>query len=299
MKLTTASLTLLAAAGLTVVIAGCGTKTAQTKQSPTVTASHAKPTEIIPTPAGTIGGTAPEPNGSMWVLAGNTSSRGIFQVQLSSKKIGGSVSVSNDANAIAESSTGVLALGVSTAATGAVDFLNGSNGAALSSVPLSGPIVSLAAGNDGVTFYALNGTSKAMGIAVINSQSKKIEETLPAPSDAVAVVPAPNEQSVYVLEPNGVVSQISTAGGKIETQFPIGDSGSALAISPNGNTLYVLKGIGGLSNVAVVDLATESVKEVMPAPADAVGISLSPDGQVLYDVVGNPSYGNIQGFKVP
>lgn len=284
---------------LTAALAGCGHKAVTKSSSPAMKASHAKPTEIIPTPSNTLDGTAPEPNGTMWVVAGSPSSHGIYQLDLSRKKSTGSVSVSNHADAIAESSTGLLALGISTASTGAIQFLNGSSGASLGTVPLSGPVVALAAGDDGVTFYALNGTSHAKSIAVINGQHHKVQSTIPAPSDAVSIIPAPNENSVYVLEPNGVVSQLTAAGGHISTQFPIGHSGRALAIGPNGNTLYVLKGQGTARNVAVVNLATESVKEVLPAPANTQNIVLSPNGQVIYDVVGAPGVGNVQAFAAP
>lgn len=284
---------------LTTILAGCGHHSATKSSSPALKASRAKPTEIIPTPSNTLGGTAPEPNGTMWVVAGSPSSHGIYQVDLSRKKISGSVSVSNNATTIAESSTGLLALGISTATSGALEFLNGSSGALLTTVPVSGPVVSLAAGDDGVTFYALNGTNSAKSVAIINGQTDKVESTIPAPSDAVSVVPAPNENSVYVLEPNGVVSQLTTAGGHISTQFPIGHSGRALAIGPNGNTLYVLKGQGTVRNVAVVNLATESVKEVLPAPGNTQNIVLSPNGQSLYDVVGAPGVGNVQVFAAP
>lgn len=289
----------LVGAATTLAMAGCGANASKTNTSaPSVKASHEKPRVIIPTPANTLDGTNPEPNGSMWVVAGTASSHGIYEIDLSRKKITGSTSVSNDANTIAESSTGILGLGLATATTGAVQFLNGSTGAPLKTVPVSGPVVSLAAGDDGITFYALNGTASAKNVTIINAQTDKVDASVAAPADAVSVVPAPNEQSIYVLEPNGVVSQIATAGGHILTQFPIGNSGIALTISPNGNTLYVLKGQAATENVAVVNLAKESVTEVLPAPADAEALALSPDGQILYDIVGAAGLGNVQEFNL-
>ncbi|OLZ10230.1 YncE family protein [Sulfobacillus thermosulfidooxidans] len=281
-----------------VTLAGCGQNANSQMDSPTIRAAQAKPTQIIPTPANTLFGAAPEPNGTMWIVAGPPASHGIFQLDLSQKKVVGSVSVSNHANTIAESSTGIVALGLSTSHTGAIEFLNGSSGALLNTVPVSGPVVSLAAGDDGITFYALNGNSTAKSIAIINAQTDKVETSVPAPNDAVSAVPTPNEDSLYVLEPNGIVSQIQTAGGHISTQFPVGHSGRALTIGPNGHTLYVLKGQGSVRNVAVVNLATESVTKVLPAPANTQNIVLSPNGQILYDVVGAPSIGNVQSFSV-
>jgi DNA-binding beta-propeller fold protein YncE len=280
------------------VITACGASSTPPSSAPVIKASHAKPRFIIPTPADTLDGTYPEPNGSMWVLAGSPASHGIYTVDLSTKKLTGSVSVSNDAKTVAESPTGILALGLATATTGAVEFLNGSTGAPLKTVPVSGPVVSIAAGDDGVTFYVLNGNTQAKTVAILNAQTGKLDGTIAAPADAVGVVPAPNEESVFVLEPNGVVSQIATTGGHILTQFPIGNSGLALALSPNGQTLYALKGQGSVENVAVVNVAKESVTRVLPAPADTEAITLSPDGQILYDIVGAPGLGNIQGFAL-
>lgn len=280
------------------LLTACGAKALPPSTAPSVKASHAKPRVIIPTPGGTLDGTDPEPTGSMWVVAGTAKSRGIYTIDLSTRKITGSVSVSNAASSIAESSTGILAVGLATPTTGAVEFLNGSTGAPLQTVPVAGPVVSVAVGSDGVSFYVLNGTTSAKSVTILNAQTDKVEGTLPTPADAVSVVPAPNEQSVYVLEPNGVVSQIATAGGHILTQFPIGNSGTALALNPAGNTLYVLKGQGTIENVAVVNVATESVTAVLPAPANTEALALSPNGQTLYDIVGAPGLGNIQAFSL-
>ncbi len=299
MKKTKFSALLVLVLGVGVVAAGCGSNPAPQGGLPKVTSSRAKPIHIIPTPSNTLAGTAPETNGTMWVVAGSPTSHGIYQIDLAQKKVVGSLSVSNHATTIAESSTGLLAVGMATTRSGAVQFRNGSSGALLATVPLSGPVVALAPGADGTTFYALNGTSGNMAVAIINGQKDHVESSIPAPGDSVSIVPAPNEQSVYVLQPNGVVSQIATAGGHLSTQFSVGHSGRALAIGPNGNTLYVLKGQGSVRNVAIINLATESVKKVLPAPANSQNLVLSPNGRILYDVVGAIGLGNVQAFAVP
>ncbi|MCY0878155.1 MAG: hypothetical protein OWU84_04355 [Firmicutes bacterium] len=286
---------MVAVAGLAV---GCGTSASHPTTAAGTNPSRAKPSMIIPTPAATLDASAPEPNGTFWVLAGPPTTRGIYEIDVARRKVLGSVSVSNSAVAIAESSTGVVAVGLATPTTGAVEFCNGSTGALLNTVPVGGPVVSIAAGDDGTSFYVLNGTTTAKTVTIVDSQTDKIVGNIPAPADAVSVVPAPNETSVYVLEPNGVVSQIATTGGHILAQFPIGHSGRSLAIGPDGHTLYVLKGQGATRNVAVVNLATESVHTVLPAPANAEAIVLSPDGQILYDVVGTPTVGNVQAYTL-
>ena len=60
----------------------------------------------------------------------------------------------------------------------------------------------------------------------------------------------------------------------------------------------MLKGTGQIANVAVVDVATESVRRVLPAPSHCVEILVSPSGNQLYEVVGTQDYGNIQVFAL-
>ena len=48
--------------------------------------------------------------------------------------------------------------------------------------------------------------------------------------------------------------------------------------------------------MAEVNLATESVQQVLPAPANCLQVLVSADGSLLYQLVGTPSYGNIQVF---
>ncbi len=72
-----------------------------------------------------------------------------------------------------------------------------------------------------------------------------------------------------------------------------------MAVSSDGASLYVLKGEGAGRNVAVVDLATQAVTSVLPAPAGSVDVVLSPDGSMLYQIVGTPDVGNVQVLRLP
>ncbi len=284
--------------GLTLLLAGCGVASAAhhpaTKKQAAVTA---KPQAIYATPKDTLGITAPLPNGQLWLVAGNASSKGIYVLNLPSKKIGTSTSVSNAASAIAEASTGVIGLGMATSTSGAVEFLNGSTGSPINTVAVSGPVESVAAGDNGVTFYALNGNATARAVAIINSHTDKVTQSVPAPKDGVAVVSSPNQQSLYILEPNGNVDEVASPSGQLESLFTVGHSGYAETLSPGGNTLYVLKGQGSTRNVAVVDVNTEKVTEVLPAPKNANSLSLSPNGSTLYIGAGSSTFGNVQAYR--
>ncbi len=284
---------------LTLGLAGCGsTAAAAHKGKAVVAASRIKPSTIYATPKSTLGLSAPLPNGQLWLVAGTAATKGIYLLDLPTHKMPTSLSVSNAASAIAEASTGVIGLGMATPTSGAIEFLNGSTGAAIRTVALSGPVESVAAGDDGVTFYALNGTATARAVAVVDSQTGKITATVPAPKDGVAVAASPNQQSLYILEPNGNVNEVAVPSGQLESLFTIGHSGYAMVLAPDGDTLYVLKGQGTARNVAVVDVNTERVLKVLPSPADANGVSLSPDGNTLYISTGTQTFGNIQAYRV-
>ena len=96
----------------------------------------------------------------------------------------------------------------------------------------------------------------------------------------------------------GLVDEIKVAGGQVMAQFQAGRDGRAIAISPDGAALYVLKGTLRVSNIAVMDVATESVRRVLPAPSYCRGLLVSPSGDQLYEVVGTSGYGNIQVFAL-
>ncbi len=126
-----------------------------------------------------------------------------------------------------------------------------------------------------------------------------VRGTVAVPADTVSVAPDVPQTDLYVLERNGLISDISISGGAPPSRFSIGrDHGRSLALSPDGNTLYVLKGTPAVANVAVVDVATQSVRRVLPAPSHCVQVLVSASGKQLYEVAGTRHYGNIQIFAV-
>src|SRR5882757_7968563 len=75
------------------------------------------PQRILRAPGSLLSATQPQPNGSMWMLAG-VSSRGLFEMDSSTGRLTGSVSVSGAARSVAETSTGVIGLALGTARSG-------------------------------------------------------------------------------------------------------------------------------------------------------------------------------------
>lgn len=230
----------------------------------------------------------------VWVLAGTPNDRTINEVNLSSKTQRQVVGVSSDARAVTQSSTGVIALGLATRRTGAVELRSGSAGSVDATVPVSDPVLGLAFGDDGTTLYVLEGAAHVRAVTIVDTLKRRLERTVALPNDAVGIVPTPDQKAIWSVQRSGVVQMTSLSSDKPITAFPTSGPGFAIALSPNGATLYVLNGTRATANIAVLSTATEAQKEALPAASDTVGIGVSPDGSELYDTAGTATYGNIQ-----
>jgi len=249
---------------------------------------------VVPGPAGLFSSGPPQPNGMVWVLAGTTKDRTINEVNLSSKTQRQVVGVSSDATTVTQSSTGLIALGLATKRTGAVELLSGSTGTVNATIPVSDPVLGLAFGDDGTTLYVLEGVAHVRALAIVDTLNHRLERTIGLPSDAVGIVPTPDQKAIWSVQRSGVVQKTSLTSGKPITAFPTNSPGIAVALSPNGGTLYVLKGTRATANIAVLSTATEVQKEALPAATNSVGLGISLDGSELYDPAGAATYGNIQ-----
>jgi DNA-binding beta-propeller fold protein YncE len=286
----------LAAATLTAAtLAGCGQ--AGQHDSPSAASAVLLPEHIVNAPKNLLAAAPPQAGGSMWMLAGPPSA-GLFQFSVATGHASGSVSVSSSARSVAQSGTGMIGLATGTRRSGALELLRGTTPRPVRTVALPAPARQVVAG--GASFYVLTAWPGAASVTIVAARTGAITGTVPVPADtvSVAVTPQGRPADIYVLERTGLVDEIATASGHIDDSFRVGTAGRALALSPDGDTLYVLKGTAAVSNVAVVSVATESVRRVLPAPSHCHGLLVSADGGQLYEVVGTASYGNIQVFAV-
>lgn len=278
---------------LGLVLSACGGGSASPKRPGT----HKTALTVLPAPRELIAAASPQANGSLWTLSGSSKVKTLSHIDLSDGKVIKSVGVSSSASSIAQSTTGVLALGLGTSTTGAVELLNATTGVLENSLAVGAPVVALAFGNDGVTLYVLDANANSTSVTVVNTTSDKILTSFGEPHDAIGLIPDPSQSSIWTIDRSGVVEQTSLASGKPIAEFPVRDPGLAIAMSPSGGWLYVLKSMPQGSNVAVIVTSTESITKVLPAAANSIALAISQDGRTLYDFVGTANYGNIQ--KIP
>jgi len=253
------------------------------------------PERILPGPKNLTAISEPQANGMMWALAGKPSS-GLFEIDSTNGHLTKSVAVSNAARSVTESAAGVIGLALGTGHSGALEMLNGQTAKIMRTVALPAPALQVVVGGD--AFYVLTTWPGSASVTIVNARDGKINGSVPVPADTVSIASDIHQASIYVLQKNGLIDEIGIPRGQIIEQFKIGSDGESVALSPDASTLYVLKGIPAVSNVAVVDVGTESVTHVLPAPSHCLELLLSARGNHLYDVVGTPDYGNIQVFKV-
>ncbi|MGC8628277.1 MAG: YncE family protein [Acidimicrobiales bacterium] len=284
-----AALLVLAGAGVSACSGTSNAAKARTRHRPASVVS-----KVLPAPKDLLAASSPQPNGTVWVLSGTPVVRTLTDIDLSDGKELTQVGVSNSASSVAESPTGVLALGLATRATGAVELLNATSGAVEGSVAVGAPVRAVAFGSDGVTLYVLNGNAASTSVATVNTTTDKVVASFGVAKDAISLAPDPSQSAVWTLDRSGVVEEISLSSGKPVADFSLGNPGISVAASPAGGTIYVLKGTPAGSNIAVVSTVTDSVKELLAAAAGSVALAVSPTGQVLYDFVGTPTVGNVQ-----
>ncbi len=290
---------LAAVVALALAAAACSSGSTASSGTPTST-PPVRPSRVFAGPAGLVAGAQPQPDGFLWLLARTGGTADLQELNLTTGRIGLIVPAPSSATSLSQSPSGVIGVGLGTGSTGALELRNGASGALVATVPLGAPVRGVVAGADGTTFYVLNGTAASVSVTLVNAQTATVSVSVPAPLDTVAVTVDPTGQSLFALRADGHVDQITLGTGAVAASFPVGSTPVQLTASNTGTTLYVLKSTdgGATADVGVIDTATESQTDALPAPAHSVGLQLSPDGRTLYLVVGTSGYGNVQLIPV-
>jgi DNA-binding beta-propeller fold protein YncE len=280
-----------------VLLAACSSGTTKVAAKAANTDAVVRPSELIPSAAGSISVAGPAANGDLWVLARSNGVATLHLLDVTNHRQLTVAPTAAGADSLALSDTGVLAVGIGQGNVGAVDLCDGTSGAACRSVPIGAPVRSVAFGPSATTLYVLDGNQKSASVTFVQVSTAKVVGSVGVALDAVDALPAPSERELYVIQPTGLVAVVSTASGKERSIFRVGNSARAGAISPSGGTLYVLKGAASVRNIAVVHVATESVRRVLPAPAGARWLSIGPSGTDVFVVAGSSAFGNVQVFE--
>jgi hypothetical protein len=263
----------------------------------TTSVSSVKPLSITPGPTGMLGGTSPTPSGELFVLVNQNGSANVQLLNVSSTKPLSTFPVSNAATGIASNAT-TLAVSQGTQTSGSVTFYNAVSHRSEGSVALPGPALGVGASANPDLFYALVQVNNNDSVDVVGLNTHQIVTTVPMPSATTSFAISPDGSTIYAVQGSGLVSVIGITSGKVTQSFITGPGARSICLSQDGSRLYVLKGSILNDNVAVVNLATEAVKYVLPAPAYTVQVQVAPSNTEIYDIVGNPTYGNIQIYPI-
>lgn len=281
----------LAAVASAAGLAACSGGNGRSESPPA--AARVLPEQVIPAPRSLLAATGPQPDGTLWAVAGGASV-GLYKLDAAGHETS-SASVSQAARSVAETATGVVAIALGSATSGALEIMQATEKKARKTVSLPAPALQVVTASAGSDFYTLTAWPGSASVTTVSSRGK-ITATVPAPKDTVSVAVDPAHQLLYALQRNGVVDEIGLTDGSIQSTFTVDGPGESIAVSPDGTRLYVLKGTSSVSNIAVIDVATEGTLRVLPAPTHCVELQVSATGQRLYEVVGSPAYGNIQVF---
>jgi|GEM_PF-473516 len=278
------------------VLVGAGAAVALSMSKKSNSAASVKPLSIFPAPTGIIGGTAPTPTGELFVLVNLNGKANVQLLSGASKTPLATFPVSNAATGIASNGSSTLAISQGTLNAGSVAFYTSTSHKLFNTVPLPGPAIGIQSGPNASLFYALVQVNNNDSLDLVSPSSRKVQGTVPMPANTTSFALSADGSTIYALQGNGTVSLIGVTSGKVQSAFSVGTGARSLALSQDNSHLYVLKGSVVNDNVSVVDVAKQSVKYVLPAPAYAVQIQVAPNNTELYDIVGNPNYGNIQIF---
>lgn len=258
-----------------------------------------KPVLITAGPAGLVGGTPPDATRSMWQLARTSSGANLQRVKVITGKVTGIIPIPKESMVVTESTGGVLGIGLRGQNAGAVHLLSATSGETLSSVPVSGPVLDLVSGADGVTMYALTATKTARVVDVIDLKGRVVVSHIPVSMQSVSIAVSPDQAALYILEPSGHILMIDVATSRVTDNFNVEPDGRHISATLDGTKLLLLKGPLNSSNVAVIDVITQRTVGVIAAPANTVWITTSLDSRQVIDLVGTPTIGNVQTFLIP
>jgi hypothetical protein len=238
----------------------------------------------------------------MWVLAGTSTKKSIYHVNVNKQKVLGKESVSAHADAIALSANNyTLALGTTGGAYPAVVWYYGITSRFNNAARSTAPVTSLAVNAAGNTIYALRSSASQKSVYALGTANSLGFPYL-IPGTPVDIAPATDGHSMLVLQSDGTVGSLSLPAGVYTTSFGTGAPAKALALSPDGTTAYVLRSQAATTptgSIVEVNVAQGTVIKTIATTGDVVDIVLSADGHTLYEAQWGTKDSSIRAIAVP
>jgi YVTN family beta-propeller protein len=124
------------------------------------------------------------------------------------------------------------------------------------------------------------GLFKDNALAVLDTGSNRVQETIPVPQGPHGIVITPDGRKVYVSSDGAsTVSVIDTQTDKIVKSIEVGPNPHGLALSADGSE--VLVSAFGTNQALLIDTRTDQIVQHLPVPMPH-NSALSPDGQRAY-----------------
>lgn len=115
-------------------------------------------------------------------------------------------------------------------------------------------------------------------IAVLDGTTYDVTDHIPVGQGPAILLDTPDHKKLYTA--NWVDSTISSVviASKTVSTIAIGSRPFVIAMAPDGKTLYA----GTVSQIAVIDTATDAILRTIPAPTTPMSLIVSPDSKTLY-----------------
>lgn len=269
-------------------LAACGGATTTVVQRPIT------PVAIYPTPPALTDAADPEPTGGVWLLAGPRAARVVVELDLIDGRIVERIAVPSPADTITQIPDGPILVAVPGATASTVEVIDPETGRVSTAWRLPGSVISLRAGPTAT--WVLIGLGRAKALLHVGPDGR-VTQVVRVAADAAAIATDPVGEQVYVAERDGTIDTISGTG-RVTTSFTVGGSLRGIVADPTDRRLLVLRHADGTLAVDVVDLDTQGIDSVLPAPASCTGLFVGENGAGLYMLVGTDTVGNVQLFSL-
>jgi YVTN family beta-propeller protein len=217
------------------------------------------------------------PNGD-WVYVANVGSQDISVIDTATNTVITKIPVGVFASDVAFTPDGSRAY-VTGFSLNSVVVIDATTHTVIDTIPIQ-LSVSVAVSPGGEFAYVTTlGPNLAGTLAVIDTSTNTVVETLALGGEPQAIAFSPTEDIAYVTELRGVFV-IDTTSHTVITTIAVGEFPAGLVVTPDGSLVYVTNGLD--NSVSVIDTSDNSVIATIPVGLFPLSIDITPDGRFVY-----------------